>query len=46
MDKTESKIHEIYERFANSWEYNDIMMRNDSDIDWLLEKPDAENYRR
>lgn len=46
MDDTESKIHEIYERFAESCEYNQILLRNDFDIDWLLDTLDIEQYRK
>ncbi len=45
-EKTNSKIHQIYEHFANSWEYNDALMRNDFDIDWLIGILDYEDYRK
>lgn len=46
MDEAESKIHEIYERFTNSWEYNNTLMNHDFDIDWLLDKLDIQDYHR
>lgn len=46
LDETDSKIHDLYERFTNSWEYNDALMHNDFDIDWLLGELDIENYRK
>lgn len=35
IDETERRIHEIYEKYVKSWEYNEILMNNDFDIDWL-----------
>ena len=46
MDETNSRIHGMFERFTNSWEYNQIMMQNDVDLDWLEEKLDREDYRK
>lgn len=46
LDEKDSKIHEIYERFTNSWEYNNALMHNDFDIDWLDEKLDIKDYRK
>ena len=46
MDETNSRIHGIFERFTNSWEYNHIMMQNDVDLDWLEEKLDRGDYRK
>lgn len=46
MDETNSRIHGMFERFTNSWEYNHIMMQNDVDLDWLEEKLDREDYRK
>lgn len=46
MDEADSKIHEIYERFANSWEYNEILMNHTFDIEWLIDMIDTENYQK
>jgi len=46
MDETNSRIHGMFERFTNSWEYNHIMMQNDVDLDWLEEKLDRDDYRK
>lgn len=46
LDETENKIHEIYEMFANSWEYSEILMNETFDIDWLLDVLDDKNYRK
>lgn len=46
MDETERKIHEIYERYTNSWEYNEIFMNNDFDIDWLEDILDSKDYQK
>ena len=46
MDETNSRIHGMFERFTNSWEYNHIMMQNDVDLDWLEEKLDRGDYRK
>lgn len=46
MDETNSRIHGMFVRFTNSWEYNNIMMQNDVDLDWLEEKLDREDYRK
>ena len=46
LDETDSKIHDLYERFTNSWEYNDALMHNDFDIDWLQGELDIENYQK
>lgn len=46
IDETERRIHEIYEKYINSWEYNEILMNNDFDIDWLEDILDMKNYRR
>lgn len=46
MEKTDSKIHEIYEQFVNSWEYNQILLHHDFDIDWLLGELAPEDYRK
>ena len=46
LDETNSKIHDIYERYTNSWEFNETLMHNDFNITWLLEELDYENYRK
>lgn len=46
MDETNSRIHGMFEKFTNSWEYNHIMMQNDVDLEWLEEKLDREDYRK
>ena len=46
MDDTNSRIHGIFERFTNSWEYNHVMMKNNVDLDWLEEKLDREDNRK
>lgn len=38
MGEVGSRIHEIFEKFTNSWEYNHTLMKNKLDIDWLMEK--------
>ncbi|MEY8518960.1 hypothetical protein AALC25_19095 [Lachnospiraceae bacterium 29-84] len=40
MDETNSKIHGIFERFTNTWEYNNV------DLDWLEGKLDKKDYRK
>lgn len=35
LDEADSKINDIYERYTNSWEFNNVMKHNDFDIDWL-----------
>ena len=46
MDETNSRIHGIFERFTNSWEYNHVMMKNNIDLDWLEGKLDREDCRK
>ena len=46
MDETNSKIHGIFERFTNTWEYNNVMMKNNVDLDWLEGKLDKKDYRK
>ena len=46
MDETNSRIHGIFERFTNTWEYNRVMMKNNVDLDWLEGKLDKEDYRK
>ena len=45
-DETNSRIHEIFERFTNSWEYNNMMMKNAVDLDWLEGKLERNDYQR
>lgn len=46
IDETERRIHEIYEKYVNSWEYDEIHMNNDFDIDWLEDILDMKDYRK
>lgn len=46
MGDENSRIHEIYKRFINSWEYNQVLMHNDFDIEWLERELDMEDYRK
>jgi hypothetical protein len=46
MEEEGGKIHEIYERFANSWEYDLILRHNDFDIDELVGGMELEAYRK
>ena len=46
IDETERRIHEIYEKYVNSWEYDEILMNNDFDIDWLEDIWDMKDYRK
>ena len=46
IDETERRIHEIYEKYVSSWEYDEILMNNDFDIDWLEDILDMKDYRR
>ena len=46
IDETERRIHEIYEKYVNSWEYDEIHMNNDFDIDWLEDIWDMKDYRK
>lgn len=46
MDETERRLHEIYEKYANSWEYDEILMNSDFDIDWLEDILDFKDYRK
>ena len=41
-----SRIHEIYEKYASSWEYDELLMNNDFDIDWLEDILDMKDYRK
>lgn len=42
----ERRIHEIYEKYVSSWEYDEILMNNDFDIDWLEGILDMKDYRK
>ncbi len=44
LDETDSKIHDIYERFANTPEFNNSLMHNDFDIDWLQGELEPDDY--
>ena len=46
IDETECRIHEIYEKYVSSWEYDEILMNNDFDIDWLEGILDMKDYRK
>lgn len=46
LNETDSKIHEIYEQYTNSREFNKILMHNDFDITWLQDELDFEKYRK
>ena len=46
IDETERRIHEIYEKYVSSWEYDEILMNNDFDIDWLEGILDMKDYRK
>ena len=46
IDETEHRIHEIYEKYVSSWEYDEILMNNDFDIDWLEDILDIRDYRK
>lgn len=46
LDEKDNKIHEIYEQFANSWKYNNILENYDFDIDWLLGELDMKSYQK
>jgi hypothetical protein len=46
IDKTERRIHEIYEKYVSSWEYDEILMNNDFDINWLENILDMKDYRK
>lgn len=44
MEESDSKIHEIYNKFADSWEYSLILKHNDFDISWLIGVLESEEY--
>ncbi len=46
MEDEDNKIHEIYERFASSWEYDLIMRHNDIDIEDLVGDMELKAYRK
>ncbi len=46
MEETEDKLHEIYEKYTNNWEYDELLRTDDFDIDWLVGNIDDKNYRR
>lgn len=46
MERENSRIHEIYKGFINSWEYNQVLVRNDFDLEWLKEELEIKDYRK
>lgn len=44
-EKMGGRIHEIFEKYTNSREYNHALMQNNIDIDWLIGKLEREDYR-
>lgn len=46
MNEAGSRIHEMFEKFTNSWEYNHTLMKNKLDIDWLMGKLEKKDYQR
>ena len=46
MEDEDNKIHEIYERFANSWAYDLILRHNDFDIDGIVGDMEIKVYRK
>ena len=46
MEDEDNKIHEIYERFANSWEYDLILRHNDFNIEDLVGDMDLKAYQK
>ena len=44
LDEADSKINDIYERYTNSWEFNNVMKHNDFDIDWLKGKLELDDF--
>lgn len=46
LDETDSKLHEIYENYTNTWEYNEALRNLDFDIDFLLDILDVKEYRK
>ena len=46
MYETERRLHKIYEKYVSNWEYDEILINNDFDIDWLVDILDIKNYRK
>lgn len=46
MEDEDNKIHEIYERFANSWEYDLILRHNDFNIEDLVGDMELKAYQK
>lgn len=46
MEEEGGKIHEIYERFANSWEYDLILRHNDFNIEDLVGNMELKAYQK
>lgn len=44
LDEDDSKNSDIYERYTNSWEFNDIMNHIDFNIDWLKGQLELDDY--
>ncbi len=44
MGETGSKIQDIYESYRNTTECNKTLMKNNLEIDWLLEKLEFKDY--
>lgn len=44
MEESDSKINDIYQRFADSWEYGLILKHNDFDINWLMGILESDEY--
>lgn len=44
LDEMDSKISDIYEQYINSWEFNDTMVHNKFDIDWLKRELELDDY--
>ena len=46
MGETGSKIQNIYDSYRNTAECNKMLMKNNLEIDWLLEKLELKDYRK
>ena len=44
LDEMDSKISDIYEQYINTWEFNDTMVHNKFDIDWLKGELELDDY--
>lgn len=45
-DQKNGKIHEIFENCASGREYNDALMREDIDLEWLLGELELKDFRK